>query len=134
MLHAVLGILAGALVWMFIFYTLAFGLAALWPEYGVHGSRWMKESLFTFTSLMACFNLLFWLLAEVGAGFVTMKIAKRLEAVGALAAMLGIYLALVHLVLYWPRFPWWYNLGVFIPSVFAVLLGGKLAAGAERRA
>jgi hypothetical protein len=44
-----------------------------------------------------------------------------------LAGLLGIYLAALHLILYWPRFPWWYNLGVVILAVPAVLLGGKLA-------
>jgi len=43
------------------------------------------------------------------------------------AVLLGIYLAALHLVLYWPRFPWWYNLGVVIPVIPAVLLGGRLA-------
>jgi putative Ca2+/H+ antiporter (TMEM165/GDT1 family) len=76
---------------------------------------------------MACFNLLFWVLAEIGAGWVAMKIAKRSGAVWVLAGVLGIYLAAMHLVLYWPRFPWWYNLGVVIPAIPAVLLGSKLA-------
>jgi hypothetical protein len=35
------------------------------------------------------------------------------------------YLAGLHLVLYWPRFPWWYNLGVVIPAVRAVLLANS---------
>ena len=76
---------------------------------------------------MACCNLVFWVLAEIGAGWVTGKIAKRRAAVWVLAGLLGIYLAVLHLVVYWTRFPWWYNLGVFIPAVPAVLLGGKLA-------
>jgi hypothetical protein len=58
---------------------------------------------------------------------VAAKISKRPAAVWVLAALLGIYLAAVHLVLYWPRFPWRYNLGVVIPAVPAVLLGGYLA-------
>jgi len=44
-----------------------------------------------------------------------------------LAGLVGIYLAGLHFAFYWPRFPWWYNLGVVIPAVPAVLLGGKLA-------
>jgi hypothetical protein len=83
--------------------------------------------VFTFTAPMACCNLVLWALAEIGSGWVPGKIAKRREAVWVLAGLLGIYLSVVHLVLDWPRFPWWYNLGVVIPAVPAVLLGAKLA-------
>jgi hypothetical protein len=40
----------------------------------------------------------------------------------------------VHLILYWPRFPWWYNLGVVIPVVPAVLFGAKLAKASGAQA
>jgi len=36
-------------------------------------------------------------------------------------------LAVLHFALCWSRFPWWYNLGVVIPAVPAVLAGAKLA-------
>ena len=45
----------------------------------------------------------------------------------ALAAVLAGYLGVMHLFLEWSTFPWWYNLGVVIPAVPAVLLGGALA-------
>jgi hypothetical protein len=127
MVRGVLGILAGAIVWMAGFYALAMLLAVLWPDYALHGRAFMREGVFSFTLPMACFNFFFWALAEIGAGWVSMKIAKRREAVWVLAGLLGIYLAALHIVLYWPRFPWWYNLAVVIPAVPAVLLGGKLA-------
>ena len=72
-----------------------------------------------------------WVLAEVAAGWVTMKIALRREAVWVIAGLLLAYLACVHLLLNWPRFPWWYNLGVVLPVVFAVLLGARLAGARE---
>jgi hypothetical protein len=72
-------------------------------------------------------NLVLWVLAEIGGGWVAGKVAKRGGAVWVLAGLLGIYLAALHLVFYWPRFPWWYNLGIVIPAVPAVLLGGRLA-------
>jgi hypothetical protein len=127
MVRDVLGVIIGAIAWMVGFYTLAMLLAVLWPEYALHGRTFFREGVFTFTPPMACFNLLFWMLAEIGAGWVAMKIAKRREAVGVLAGLLGVYLAVMHLILYWPRFPWWYNLAVVIPAVPAVLLGARLA-------
>lgn len=134
MMRGVLGVLAGGILWAVGFFVLAVGLAQLWPDYAVHGRQWTRENLFTFTPLMACCNLVFWVLAEIAAGWVAAKIAKHREAVWVVAALLGIYLATLHLVLYWPRFPWWYNLGVVIPVVPAVLLGGRLVIAPRRAA
>ena len=127
MVRAVLGVLIGAIAWTAAFYVLAILLSLLWPDYASHGRVFINEGVFTFTSPMACFNLLFWVLAEIGAGWVAMKISKRSGTVWVLAGLLGVYLAAMHLVFYWPRFPWWYNLGVVIPAVPAVLLGSRLA-------
>jgi hypothetical protein len=127
MLRSVLGVVVGAVLWMVGFYALAIVLAKLWPDYAIHARQWMREGVFTFTAPMAFCNLVLWVLAEIGAGWLAGKIAKRHGAVWVLAGLLGIYLAVLHLVLYWPRFPWWYNLGVVIPAVPAVLLGAKLA-------
>lgn len=124
----VLGVVVGAIVWMAGFMMLAILLANLWPAYAIHGREYFRAGAFTFTPPMATFNLLFWALAEVAAGWVAMKIAQHRGAVWVLAGALGLYLAAMHLVINWPRFPWWYNLGVAIPAVFAVLLGGRLAA------
>jgi hypothetical protein len=126
-LRGVPGILAGAIVWIAGFYVLANLLAVSWPDYALRGRAFFSEGVFTFTPTMACFNLLFWVLAEIGAGWVSLKIAKRREAVGVLAGLLGVYLAAVHIVMGWSRFPWWYNLGVVLPAVPAVLLGARLA-------
>jgi hypothetical protein len=128
MVRSVLGVVVGAVVWMVGFFVLALVLAQLWPDYAIHGRQWTRQGVFTFTPLMACWNLVFWVLAEIGAGWAAGKIAKLREAVWVLAGLVGIYLAGLHLVLYWTRFPWWYNLGVVIPAVPAVLLGGKLAS------
>ena len=127
MARGVLGILAGAVVWLMGFYALVILVGASWSDFALHGRAWQTEGAFTFTPPMACMLLLFWGLADMGAGWVAMKIAKRREVVWVLAALLEIYVVALHIVLYWPRFPWWYNLGVVIPAVPAVLLGGSLA-------
>jgi hypothetical protein len=127
MVRGVLGMFAGAIAWLVGFYALVILLAATWPDFALHGRVWQRQGIFSFTPAMACLLLLFWALAEIGAGWVTMKIAKRREAVWVFAGLLGIYLAALHIVLYWPRFSWWYNLGVVIPAVPAVLLGARLA-------
>jgi hypothetical protein len=127
MVRSVLGVVAGAVLWMVGFYALAMGLGQLWPDYAIHGRQWFTERVFTLTPAMACCTLALWVLAEIGAGWAAARFSKRRGAVWVLAALVGIYLAVLHFVLYWPRFPWWYNLGVVIPAVPAVLLGAHLA-------
>jgi hypothetical protein len=127
MVRSVVGIVLGVLLWMFGFYALAIGLSMVWPDYAVHGRQFVREGVFTFTALMACCNVLLWIVAGIAAGWVGAKIAKRRAAVWVLAGLLGIYLAVLHLVLYWARFPWWYNLAVVLTCVPAVLWGARLA-------
>ena len=127
MVRSILGVVVGVVLWLVGFYALAIALAQLWPDYAIHGRQWFTEGVFTFTPSMACCNLVIWVLAELAAGWVTAKISMRREAAWVLSLLVGIYLAAVHLVIYWPRFPWWYNLGVVIPAVPAMLVGAALA-------
>ena len=127
MVRNVLSVFVGAVVWMAGFFAMVSLLALSWPDYQTHGRAWTQEGVFTFTSFMAFFNLLFWVVAAIAAGWVATKIATRREAVWVLAGVVAIYLVVLHIVLYWSTFPWWYNLGVVIPCVPAILLGAKLA-------
>ena len=90
MVRSVLGVVIGVVVWMVGFFVLALLLAQLWPDYAIHGRQWTRQGVFTFTPLMACCNLIFWVLAETGAGLAARKIAKRREAVWVLAGLIGI--------------------------------------------
>lgn len=127
-----LALVAGALVWMVGFLALASALARLWPDYAVHARQWLREGVFSFPVAMACCNLGFWVLAEIGGGWVAARISKRSGPVWLLAGLIGIYLAAVHLGIDWARFPWWYNLGVVIPAVPAVLLGASTRSRTSR--
>ena len=128
MVRSIVGIVVGVLVWMFGFYALAIGLSLLWPDYALHGRQFVREGVFTFTAPMAWCNVLLWILVGIAGGWVGEKIARRRTAVWVLAGLLGLYLVVLHLVLYWARFPWWYNLAVVISCVPAVVGGGRLAA------
>ena len=124
MVRSVLGVVVGAVAWMLVFFLLCMVLAQFWPDYALHGRTWFRERVFTFTPPMAVCNLLFWIVADSAAGWLAMTIARRRAALWALAVLLTAYLASQHLLLYWPRFPWWYNLGVVLPALPAMLLGG----------
>src|SRR6516165_2095803 len=117
MVRSVLGVVLGVVAWMVGFWVLATLLTLLWPDYAIHGRRWIREGVFTFTPLMASLNLVLWVLAELGAGWVAARIANRRAAACLLARLLRVYLAVLHFMLYWPAFPWWYTIGVVTPVV-----------------
>lgn len=128
MTRAVLGFLAGVLVWMPAFFLFA-GLGSfVWPEYRTHAQAWFETDVFTFPAPMAAYNAVCWAAAEVLAGWVAVAVGRRYGVAWALAAVLELYLSFLHLYWYWPRFPWWYNLAVALAAAPAVLLGGRLAA------
>jgi hypothetical protein len=126
LLRPILAVLVGAIVWMFGFLVLAQILALVWPDYGVAARAWTHTNVYTFTALMAVFNALLWILAEIGAGWLTAVIARRAQAVWTLAVLVMGYLCFMHLYYVWREFPGWYNLVVALASGPAVLLGGKL--------
>ena len=133
MVRGALGILGGGVVWMAAFFTLARLLFLVWPAYAVTAQVYMDTGAYDFAPPMSAFNVLFWLLAEIAAGWVAVVISKRREAAWVLAALLMLYMSFMHLYYAWDNFPWWYNLAVALPSGLAVLLGGKLAGRWVRR-
>jgi len=131
MVRGVVGVLVGAVVWMMGFLVLA-RMLFVWPDYAVAARTWMNAQSFEFTAPMGVFNLLFWALAEIAAGWITVVIARRREAAWVLAAWLLIYMGYQHLYAFWDRIPWWYNIVAVITVVPAVLLGARLASGFVR--
>ena len=133
LLRAILGVIGGAIVWMFGFLILARILVMLWPAYGVPARVWTQTQAYTFTAPMSVCNVSFWILVEIAAGWVVAAIARRSGAVQVLAALVMAYLCFLHLYFMWPKFPWWYNLAVALSSGPAVLWGGRLGLRLPRR-
>ena len=132
MVRSTLGIVGGGIVWMIAFFTFARLLFLVWPAYAASAQTWTDTGTYDFTAEMSVFNALFWLLAEIVAGWVAVVIAKRRKAAWILAALLMLYMSFMHLYYVWDNFPWWYNLAVALPSGAAVLLGGRLAGSFAR--
>jgi len=133
MLRGVLGFAIGVVLWMPVFFLLVFLVALVWPEYASHGRTWFETGVYTFEAPMSVVNATSWALAAVSAGWIAVAIARHPRAAWALAAVLALYLGFLHLYLYWPNFPWWYNVAVAGFAAPAVLLGSKLASGFVRR-
>ena len=127
MVRAVVGFIAGAAIWMPAFFVLASLGNFVWSDYGTHAQTWFEQRTYTFPSAMSAFNALCWALAGALAGWLAVAIGRRREVAWALAVVIASYACLLHVILYWPGFPWWYNLAVALPAAPAVLLGGRLA-------
>ena len=128
MMRGVLGFVVGAIAWMPAFFVLA-GLVGnlVWSDYGTHAEVWFEQRTYTFASSMSVLHVLCWALAAVLAGWLAVAIGRQRKVAWALAGVIAAYAGVLHLYLYWPGFPWWYNLGVALPVGPAVLLGGRLA-------
>ncbi len=127
MARGVLGVLGGGIVWMVLFLVLAQILALAWPDYRTHAHTWTSSGVYDFTIVMSGFNILFWILSEMAAGYLAVVLARRREAAWVLAALLMAYMCFMHLYFVWDHLPWWYNLLVALPSGPAVLLGSRFA-------
>ena len=132
--RAILGVIAGALVWTFGFLVLARLLVMIWPAYAVPARVWVQSATYTFSTRMSVCNAGFWIVVEMAAGALTAVIARRQGPVRVLAALVMAYLCFLHLYFMWPKFPWWYNLVVALSSGPAVWWGGRLAATVNRGA
>ena len=128
MVRGILGVVGGGIVWWVSFFGLARILYSFWPAYATTAHEFMVTGVSGFTTPMYGCNALFWVLAEIAAGWIAVVIARRRESAGVLAAVLMTFLCFMHLYLEWDRFAGWYNLAVALPSGAAVLLGGRLAA------
>lgn len=133
MVRSAFGVVVGAVAWMIAFFTLARLLFFVWADYAFHARAWTATQSYDFTAPESAFNAMFWLLAAIFAGWLAVVIAKRREAAWALGAVIGLYLAYVHLYSAWDNFPWWYNLVVALPAAPAVILGGRLAGRLSAR-
>jgi len=132
MVRSVIGIVVGAVLWMTAFLSFARGLTLLWPDYAQQVQIWITVHRYAFTPAMSICNALFWILAEMLAGWITVLIARRREAAWVLAGVIGLYLGFVHLHVVWNSLPKVYNLAVAIPAIPAVLFGGWIAAQSQR--
>ena len=124
-LRHILGIIAGAAVCNYGFMVLVLGLAQVWPTYATHVNVYRQQNLFMFPPALAATTVLLWMIAAFAAGFVAMKITRTWRAVQVLTALVVTAAVLVHLILSWATFPWWYNIALVLLFGPAILLGAR---------
>jgi hypothetical protein len=131
MLRNILAVILGLILCNVVFSGLAYGTLIIWPDYAIHGHRWIEQRIFTLPPIMASLNLLFWALSFAAAGWVTERIARDSKAVWVLAGVMQADAAYVHLYSLWSTIPWWYNIIVVILVMPATLLGARAVSKAN---
>jgi hypothetical protein len=127
-LRNLLSVIAGLIACNLVFAVLGLATMTLWPDYAVHGHRWLDQRVFTFTPIMACMNLLFWSLAFAAAGSATARIARNQWALWVTAGLILMQATYTHLLHEWSHFPWWYNIAVVTLVLPAAFVGGKVSS------
>ena len=125
MVRGVLGFVIGAVLWMPAFFLVVFSWRSD-RRSTRRGQVWFEHQRLHLRAAMSVVNATAWALAAVFAGWVAVAIARRRRRRGRsprcspVPGILAPYL-------YWPNFPWWYNVAVAGLAAPAALLGGKLA-------
>ncbi len=128
LIRPLIAVILGSVVCNAVFSLLALATLQLWPDYAVHAHRYLDQRLFTFPPIMACLNLLFWMLGYCGAGWTAARAARDNRAVWALAALMQVYAIYVHVLRSWSTFPAWYNLVIVLSVIPATWLGARMAS------
>ena len=135
MVRGVLGFVVGVVLWMPAFFLDRVPRVARVAGVRVARAGVVRNGRLTRSSApMSVVNATCWVVGGGVRGLGRRRGCRRPQAAWALAAVLAVYLGFLHLYLYWPNFPWWYNVAVAGLAAPAVLLGSKLARPARRRA
>jgi hypothetical protein len=127
-LRPVIAILAGGLVWAFMFPLLVVLMTFVWPSLDEAVQVYRKTQqfdVFGSTSMLIVFQLL-WALTNGTAGLVTAVISKRRIEVLILMVILVAWFGYNHLWAEWDEFPVWYNLLVVALVAPMAIVGGMI--------
>ena len=130
MIRIVLGVIAGFLAWMILWFGSEKGLSAVWPAFGVH-QRAFEEAVknggqFTANTTMLLTHIVVGSIISVMAGILAALIAGENTRAPLVLGFLLLALGLLKAVMSWPYVPIWYHViftAILLPMA---IMGGKL--------
>jgi len=125
---AVLGVVAGLVVWIAVVAVAGVIMRASWPAYA------SVADAMTFTLPMMLARLTIGALATLAAGWVTTAISPRSMLVRLLPGVLLLVGFIPQHIALWNTFPVWYHLTFLLSLVPLTYLGGMLISGRQNRA
>lgn len=116
---ALLGVVAGLVVWLILASVAGLILRAAWPAYA------QVATAMTFTLSMKIARLAIGALATVAAGVVARAVARSTAAGVVVGAVLLVIFVPEHVQL-WDKFPVWYHLTFLLSLVPLSYFGGRM--------
>jgi hypothetical protein len=130
MLRIVLGVIAGFIGWLIMWFGSEKGIAAIWAAFGVQ-QRAFEEAIknggqFTAETIMLLTHIIMGLVVSVMAGVLAALIAGENSRAPLILGFVLLALGLLKAYMSWPYAPLWYHIiftAILLPMA---ILGGKL--------
>jgi hypothetical protein len=135
MLRIVMGVIAGFLAWLIVWFAIEKALSAIWPAFGVHQKAFedaiKNGGQFTAETPMLLTHIVLGSIVSVMAGAVAALIAGETSRAPLIAGILLLAMGVAKAVMSWSYVPLWYHIiftAVLLPMA---IVGGKLVTGTQ---
>ena len=130
MLRIVLGVIAGFIAWVIVWFASEKGLSAIWPAFGVH-QKAFEEAIknggqFTAETTMLLTHIVVGSILAVMAGSLSAFVASENSRAPLIVGCLLLALGIAKAVMSWQYVPIWYHIlftAILLPMV---IIGGRL--------
>lgn len=126
-LRAILAIVVGCALWYCLFMAVGIGIGLLWPDYRAAAALMFDADDFSlFTTPMLFANMLVFVAAGLGSGWLAAWIGKRPLPAQILSGAMLVLMLYNHYIRVWDDLPAWYNLVIPLIIAGAIYVGGRL--------
>ena len=134
MVRIVLGVIAGFIAWMIVWFGGEQILSAIWPAFGTHQAAFQAAiengSQFTADATMLLTHIVLGSVVSVISGFLAALIAGENRRAPLILGFLLLGLGVLKMVMSWPYAPLWYHVVFTAILLPMTIVGGKLKATA----
>ena len=132
MLRIALGVIAGFISWLIVWFVSEKGLSVIWPAFGVH-QKAFEEAIknggeFTANSTMLLTHIVLGSIVSVMAGALAALIARENSRAPLIAGCLLLAMGIAKAAMSWPLVPIWYHVIFTAILLPLAIVGGKLIA------
>jgi len=132
MLRIALGVIAGFISWLIVWFVSEKGLSVIWPAFGVH-QKAFEEAIknggeFTANSTMLLTHIVLGSLISIMAGALAALIAGKDTYAPLIAGCLLLAMGIAKAAMSWQLVPIWYHVIFTAMLLPMAIVGGKLIA------
>ena len=132
MLRIALGVIAGFIAWLIVWFVSEKGLSAIWPAFGVH-QKAFEEAIknggeFTANSTMLLTHIVIGSIVSIMVGALATLIAGKDTYAPLIAGCLLLAMGIAKAAMSWQLVPIWYHVIFTAMLLPMAIVGGKLMA------